>query len=380
MMAAEIPLENPLHAINTMTIPDAVIIYNALGFKLIAAEPRSKKPVGNNWNDPQASKPPEYWRVYPNYNIGCIAQRNRLLLVDVDNKADFDILCSALDPVLKQDTEVERPFWQSGTAEITSHTHNHGKLVFKVPEGATDLVYRKVSWKRNDRSETVVEFRCSDSQQDVLPPSIHPSGSKYEWIGDTILEAPKDLIYLIQHWEQYQTIIDTANPDYEEGLLRRIKSTNKTAKQVTYHPKGLKPEQFAEWNKRFSAVDICLRNGYEQIGDRLRPIGSTHEAGVQIQDDGKVYSHHANDPLNDGYPHDAYDCLMILECGNDLYKAFKQILKDLDKADLLFTKQEGATANTKIRTLEEIAVDIASQHEEWLTCNEKGKISLNLPK
>ena len=49
-----------------------------------------------------------------------------------------------------------------------------------------------------------------------------------------------------------------------------------------------------------------------------------------ILDDGKaVYSHHAGDPLNTGTQHDAWDCLLILECGNDKIKAVNKIKEEL---------------------------------------------------
>lgn len=129
-----------------------------------------------------------------------------------------------------------------------------------------------------------------------------------------------------KHGEKKDTIrtpVSTlSNNKPAEGFKREATSE--------FCPPKVSTAQFAEWKKRHNAVDICLRNGYTREGDRLRKPNSTHEAGVLIQNGGeKVYSHHAGDPLCDEKPHDAYDCVLILECGGDHTRAGRQILQDL---------------------------------------------------
>ena len=69
---------------------------------------------------------------------------------------------------------------------------------------------------------------------------------------------------------------------------------------------------------------ILERNGYERRGNRfLAPDSTTGIPGVHIFENGRCYSHHANDPLNDGHCHDAFDVFRILEHGGDIKAAVK---------------------------------------------------------
>jgi hypothetical protein len=53
--------------------------------------------------------------------------------------------------------------------------------------------------------KTILEFRCATADgktvQDVIPPSVHPSGTKYRWIQgslETLTELPRELLDLWQ--------------------------------------------------------------------------------------------------------------------------------------------------------------------------------------
>lgn len=58
------------------------------------------------------------------------------------------------------------------------------KLVYRLPSGSMPIVSTKIN---GPDGRVALEFRCATSDgktvQDVLPPSIHPSGSPYQWIG-----------------------------------------------------------------------------------------------------------------------------------------------------------------------------------------------------
>tara|TARA_R110002073_G_scaffold229828_1_gene390743 strand:- start:1418 stop:3367 length:1950 start_codon:yes stop_codon:yes gene_type:complete len=86
-----------------------------------------------------------------------------------------------------------------------------------------------------------------------------------------------------------------------------------------------------EFNSQHSVDTILLRNGYEAIGDRFLAPGSTSGIPGVLRslecNDGRerVYSNHGNDPLNDDYSHDPFDCYRILECEGDFKRALNSL-------------------------------------------------------
>lgn len=103
-----------------------------------------------------------------------------------------------------------------------------------------------------------------------------------------------------------------------------------------------------EFNRLFSTEEILAEHFYQKVGpDRfLFPGSSGGSPGVALLEDGsKVYSHHANDPLADGYAHKAFDCLRILGHEGDLKSALLEareripdkLVEDLNKSHAFTT-------------------------------------------
>jgi hypothetical protein len=75
------------------------------------------------------------------------------------------------------------------------------KLLYKLPAGTVPMVSTKINGP-DDR--VALEFRCATREgktlQDVLPPSRHPSGTEYRWMGTgnplSLPEIPESLIEL----------------------------------------------------------------------------------------------------------------------------------------------------------------------------------------
>jgi putative DNA primase/helicase len=75
------------------------------------------------------------------------------------------------------------------------------KLVYTLPAGVAPMVSTKIN---GSDGRVALEFRCATSDgktvQDVLPPSIHPSGSPYQWLGRgnplALPEIAEDLLNL----------------------------------------------------------------------------------------------------------------------------------------------------------------------------------------
>ena len=68
---------------------------------------------------------------------------------------------------------------------IWSGRKNRIKLVYRLPSTSGPLLTKQL---QSDDGKTMLELRCASqngsSMQDLLPPSLHPSGKKYVWLGE----------------------------------------------------------------------------------------------------------------------------------------------------------------------------------------------------
>jgi len=85
---------------------------------------------------------------------------------------------------------------------IHSGKENSLKLLYKLPTGMKPIPSKQIKTSSNSM---MVEFRCAASNgltvQDVLPPSIHPSGSQYNYVGEgSILNIPIIPNKILQIW------------------------------------------------------------------------------------------------------------------------------------------------------------------------------------
>jgi putative DNA primase/helicase len=76
------------------------------------------------------------------------------------------------------------------------------KLLYRLPPGVPALESKKING--NDGKSTL-EFRCATKEgktvQDVLPPSIHPDGHQYQWLGQgDPLNLPEIPSVLLELW------------------------------------------------------------------------------------------------------------------------------------------------------------------------------------
>jgi hypothetical protein len=85
------------------------------------------------------------------------------------------------------------------------------------------------------------------------------------------------------------------------------------------------------FNAFYDVGTILSRNKYQPRGNRyLAPDSTTGEPGVYIfEDTGRCYSHHGNDPLNDGHAHNPFSVFCILEHGGDVKTAVKAAAAEL---------------------------------------------------
>lgn len=107
-----------------------------------------------------------------------------------DKGVDLDALLYALDAVV-----------------ISSGRVNSLKLLYSLHAGMSPIPSKTVKSLSN---KMMIEFRCASAEgltvQDVLPPSMHPSGTQYKFVGaGSILALPMIPMSLIDVWSELIT-------------------------------------------------------------------------------------------------------------------------------------------------------------------------------
>ena len=97
----------------------------------------------------------------------------------------------------------------------------------------------------------------------------------------------------------------------------------------SYRPPADPSSVIARFNASHDIRQILETHNYQQRGIRyLHPNSESGIPSVSIMASGKLaYSHSSSDPLGDGQPHDAFDCLAILEHGGDKTAATRAVVK-----------------------------------------------------
>lgn len=211
---------------------------------------------------------------------------------------------------------------------------NRDKAVFAgVPE---DMPLLKITWPKQDAKSpvdrfTITEFRAGPNQ-DVLPPSQHPDGHHYTWAEgkapwdfETLPQIPPRLL------EFWRTLADKSSGLREE--IENLCPWKKMHVGKRYVQAGRTVpvdgnDIIGKYNRAVSIEDLLSQAGYRQKGKRwLAPSSSTRIPGVVVfkdQDHQKCYSHHGSDPIADGFAHDAFDLLCMLQHNGDIKRALDE--------------------------------------------------------
>jgi hypothetical protein len=299
--------------------------YASIGLALVAIPPRSKAPNGNGWQKHPITTPGaarEHWQRHPNDNMGLVHAHSGTATLDIDHLdharavfADFGIDLDALiaaNPYRIRGQRGEKP-------------------VYRVPAGEK-LAIHKLAWPADPsvavadgekpKAITIFELRANGGQ-DVLPPSIHPSGVQYEWVNDApqsyedLPELPAELLDLWLNWDAYR-------PEMVALCPWAAHKPPQPAPALRGHDHS-GDSVIDAYNNRYSAHDLLPQHGYKARGPRryLSPHSSSGMPGVVVFEDGRVFSHHGGDLFSDGHSHDAFDLCRLLEHGGDWKQAIK---------------------------------------------------------
>lgn len=297
---------------------------NTLRWGLAYLDGKNPDVMGPGWHKRPITKPGDFPE---GYNIGLNHEYSRTATLDIDHpaaKLAFEIVGISLESLLE-----EAPY------KIVGNPDNYPKPVFRIPEG-TKLKVKQLKWpdpsgKVNGNGTphliTIFELRGGDgASQDVLPPSVHPdTGTAYTWLNDNIPQSSDDIPFLPQKllmlWENWDTL--------NEKLKKSCPWAEKKQPQAgsDFHVAIVQKK----FNEKYMPVEVLERNGYKPKGKKwLCPNSSSGIPGIIVLGEGeKIVSFHGSDPLGDGYPHDAYDCAVILEYGGDRKKAWHELKKEL---------------------------------------------------
>jgi putative DNA primase/helicase len=117
---------------------------------------------------------------------------------------DIDDVISATEWLSNQEVDLAALQNAPDAVGIVSGKSNSLKLIYRLPDGLQALASKAITGPSGDM---MLEFRCATKRgltvQDVFPPSIHPSGSQYRWVGaGSILNLPVLPDYLLQLWQE----------------------------------------------------------------------------------------------------------------------------------------------------------------------------------
>ena len=284
---------------------------------LIQIPPRNGEPTkapSAGWNKPKSdcnpngySNNPDDFKGCESINIGLYHGASNTMALDIDNleltrKVFEEATDIKLLELLKADARLE----------IKSPKANRGKLLYKLPIGFEASLKQ---FKYNN--EMIFELRVGNCQ-DVIS-GQHPEGGNYQIIGNPayIPDAPMILLDMLQHWEDWKPVLNSVlGIDIEMPKHKPYKIQEGSNIEGWRNP-------IAEFNQAYRGADVLIRNGYQEVGkDRfIRPNSSSKAAGAVILDncaDGieRVFSY-GGDALNDGFAHDAFDCMRLLEYGGE---------------------------------------------------------------
>jgi len=341
---------------------DVISQFCAAGLHLVPIPPDngkpSKAPRAKGWNKPRSLNNPSGYSANADdfknckgFNIGLYHGASQTLALDLDDvELAHKVFAELADNQLLD--------WLSnpGRVEIKSPKANRGKLLFKLPPTLKESV-----GLRQLKHDGKVIFECrSGNCQDVIY-GQHPEGGDYQLIGNpsAVPPAPDLLIDMLQHWSDWKLCFDS------------VLGTESQPATIQPH----KPQQgenlsgwrnvIAEFNQAERVASVLLAHHYKPHGkDRfIRPGSESKAPGVVILRncaDGieRAFSH-GGDILNDGFPHDAFDCYRLLACGGNYAKALNWNPEITKHNRRLFMQEKARAEQSKTQ-----AVALAVSHEE----------------
>jgi putative DNA primase/helicase len=214
-----------IHVTQKTPSNDALI---SAGLELVSAPLGKKGPVQPDWNrrENTIGKMGEVHQLSA-MNVGlahAYCTPNPTCAIDKDNEL------KAIDWCSRRGVDISELQQAADAVGICSGKPNSSKLIYRLPDGVPALPSIAIT---DSNSDVILEFRCGTKNgrtvQDLIPPSIHPSGSKYKWTGaGSILNIPIIPARLLSIWQE---VLDAKNRKIKPKIPYRF-SMPETNRQV----------------------------------------------------------------------------------------------------------------------------------------------------
>ncbi len=282
--------------------------YCEIGLALTFTSPGAKGPRHAGWNIPQNSitdpkRALAYWLAFPDHGIAALLGPSKLVSLDIDEER--------FAPRVLDHFGIDLEHLRESTPTIVGRHH---RLMFQAPDG--ELKHYSAAWPKENAPGSSVLFELrAGNVADTLPPSRHAvTGLPYRWENPPKNGFPALPARLLELWEDWDT------------TKKKIRSLCSWAPppppdpQPRQRQESTGPSVIAAFNAAHEAGSILESQGYRRQGKRFAPPETDHDAGIVLLDSGKVFCHHASDPLHGQHALDSFDCYRILAHGGD-YRA-----------------------------------------------------------
>jgi hypothetical protein len=191
--------EDPLH----MNLATYAHNYVKLGWSIFPIEPNGKKPLVK-WEKCQKERATEdqvkkWWAKYPNANIGIVTGTiSDIIVIDIDSakgQEEYTVKLGEFHNTISQKTG--KP--------------NARQLFFKHPKDR----------KYHNRARLFLDVDVrADGGYVVVPPSVHPNGTVYQWIINPVEMGLNDLLDLPEDIKTQLISKTDKKPDHIEGWVQ----------------------------------------------------------------------------------------------------------------------------------------------------------------
>ena len=239
-----------------------------LGLAYVPIPFGAKGPTNRGWNRREScfTEASEAHKLSENVGLAHAYCDTPTCAIDVDNVKE------AIHYLSNLEIDLKRILKQRETAVMWSGRPNSLKAIFFLPEGVQPLPTKTVK----SNGELLLELRCATANgktvQDVIPPSVHPSGTKYRWIQGslkTLTGLPKELLDL---WRGLITANQT-----------KTQATRKS-KAIWVAPTPMTPREVAILNDQLNYIDPnCDRETWRNVVWAVLSTGSPDALDVALK-------------------------------------------------------------------------------------------------
>jgi len=199
-----------------------------LGFSYVPIPAGAKGPIMAGWNRRESciTDATEAHKLNGNVGLAHAYCEAPTCAVDIDDGEE------TLRYLSKAGIDLKLLLTHRCPAVMWSGRPNSLKAIYRLPKdiGSLPTKTAKVHGK------IILEFRCATADgktvQDVIPPSIHPSGTKYRWIQgslETLTELPRELLDL---WQGLITTDQTKSEATKKSKVTLLTHTPMTPREV----------------------------------------------------------------------------------------------------------------------------------------------------